>query len=155
MKRLILVLALLWPVTLLAEDYKAALDAYNRTDFATAYQQWVPLAEQGDAPAELMLGLMYYNGQGVPQDYAEAVKWFRLAAEQGHAKAQSILGAIYATGHGMRQDSVQAFVWWNLAAAQGRRKAGELRGKVRKFMTRAQIAEGQKLSRELFERLKK
>ena len=41
---------------------------------------------------------MYRNGEGVPQDYAEAVKWFRLAAEQGHACAQTLLGAIYHNG---------------------------------------------------------
>ena len=40
-------------------------------------------AEQGDADSQYILGFMYNNGQGVPQDHAEAVKWFRLAAEQG------------------------------------------------------------------------
>ncbi len=38
---------------------------------------------------------MYDNGQGVPQDYAEAVKWYRLAAEQGYAYAQYNLGVMY------------------------------------------------------------
>ena len=51
-------------------------------------------AEQGDADAQANLGLMYYNGEGVPQDYAEAVRWFRLAAEQGDADAQYNLGVM-------------------------------------------------------------
>ncbi|MCH8098520.1 MAG: sel1 repeat family protein [Proteobacteria bacterium] len=55
--------------------------AYNRGDYATALREWRPLAEQGDAEAQFNLGLMYYKGRGVPQDYAEAVKWYRLAAE--------------------------------------------------------------------------
>ena len=51
-----------------------------------------PLADQGDATAQYDLGLMYAKGQGVPQDYAEAVKWFRKAADQGDASAQYNLG---------------------------------------------------------------
>ena len=42
-------------------------------------------AEQGNAAAQYNLGVMYDNGEGVPQDYAEAAKWYRLAAEQGEA----------------------------------------------------------------------
>ena len=52
-------------------------------------------AEQGDAGAQLGLGLMYRDGRGVPQDDAEAVRWFRLAAEQGLTGAQSLLGFMY------------------------------------------------------------
>ena len=42
-------------------------------------------AEQGDAEAQLRLGIMYSKGKGVPQDYKEAAKWFRKAADQGNA----------------------------------------------------------------------
>jgi len=45
-------------------------------DYATALRLWRPLAEQDDADAQNNLGLMYRNGQGVPQDYVEAVKWY-------------------------------------------------------------------------------
>lgn len=58
-------------------------------------------AEQGDAAAQYNLGGMYANGWGVPQDYAEAVRWYRLAAEQGYAFAQYNLGHIYSTGEGV------------------------------------------------------
>ena len=44
---------------------------------------------------------MYANGEGVPEDDAEAVRWYRLAAEQGYAMAQSFLGAMYANGEGV------------------------------------------------------
>ena len=57
-------------------------------------------AEQGDAEAQNNLGLRYANGEGVPQDDAEAVRCWRLAAEQGNASAQSNLGLMYATGYG-------------------------------------------------------
>ena len=45
-------------------------------------------AEQEDADAQCGLGEMYYGGEGVPQDYAEAIKLWKLAAEQGHEEAQ-------------------------------------------------------------------
>ena len=47
---------------------------------------------------------MYDNGLGVPQDYKEAVKWYRLSAEQGHASAQINLGNMYAEGQGVLQN---------------------------------------------------
>ena len=65
-------------------------------------------AEAGDAEAQVDLGVMYFVGDGVPQDYAEAVRWYRLAADQGHARAQFNLGFMYATGDGVPQDGVQA-----------------------------------------------
>ena len=64
-------------------DYQAAENAYNRGDYETALKKFLPLAEQGNASAQYNLGVMYANGRGVPQDYAEAMKWYRLAAEQG------------------------------------------------------------------------
>ena len=48
-------------------------------------------ADQGDANAQFNLGVMYDQGQGVPQDYQQAVKWYRLAADQGHASALRLL----------------------------------------------------------------
>lgn len=75
--------------------------------------------EQSDAETQYSLGLMYANGSGVPQNDAEAVKWYRLAAEQGLAEAQSNLGLMYSEGRGVPQDDAQAVNWWRKAAAQG------------------------------------
>ena len=66
---------------------------------------------------------MYDNGEGVPQDYAEAVKWYRLAAEQGNAKAQYNLAVMYDNGEGVPQDYAEAVKWYRLAAEQGDAKA--------------------------------
>ena len=57
--------------------------------------------------------------QGVPQDYEEAVKWYRLAAEQGYANAQYNLGLMYDNGEGVPQDYAEAVKWYRLAAEQG------------------------------------
>ncbi len=62
---------------------------------------------------------MYDNGQGVPQDYAKAVKWYRKAAGQGLAEAQYNLGVKYAKGQGVPQDHAQAIAWYFRAAVQG------------------------------------
>ena len=74
-----------------AEDATAA---YLRGDYVTAHRLSHPLAEQGDADAQSLLGAMYNGGLGVPQDYAEAARWFRFAADQGLAIAQYRLGFI-------------------------------------------------------------
>ena len=71
----------------------AAYDAYQEGSYATALRLARPLAAEGDARAQSVLGLLYYHGRGgVPQDKAEAVKWFRYAADQGGAQAQYNLG---------------------------------------------------------------
>ena len=105
--------------------------------------------EQGDAKAQVYLGSMYADGQGVPEDDAEAVSWFRKAAEQGYAGAQYNLGFMYAYGEGVPEDDVQAYAWFNLAAAQGLEKGEQAKATLRQEMTQAQIAEAQRLSREL------
>ncbi len=107
------------------------------------------LAEQGDAKAQYNLGVMYAKGQGVPQDYQEAVRWYRLAAEQGHASGQFSLGAMYTAGQGVPKDYVLAHMWLNLAAGKGVKKGvGKFRDNLEKGMAPAQIAEAQRLARE-------
>ncbi len=76
-------------------------------------------AEKGDANAQFVLGLKYDTGKGVPQDSAEAAKWYRKAAEQGHAEAQFNLGILYDEGRGVRQDYAEAVKWYRKAKDQG------------------------------------
>ena len=76
-------------------------------------------AEQGDAAAQFNLGVIYYMGRGVQQDYSQAFSWYRKAAEQGHAMAQTNIGAMYENGQGVAQDFAEAARLYGLAAAQG------------------------------------
>jgi len=76
-------------------------------------------AEKGEAKAQFVLGLKYDTGKGVPQDYAEAAKWYRKAAEQGYAEAQFNLGTMYDEGRGVRQDYAEAAKWYRKAKDQG------------------------------------
>ena len=70
-------------------DFQKGLDAYKSGDYATALREWSLLAEQGYSGAQYNLGKMYKDGLGVPEDYAEAARWYRLAAEQGDERAKS------------------------------------------------------------------
>ena len=69
--------------------------------------------------AQYNLGLMYNHGQGVPQDYAAAMSWYRKAAEQGLAPAQYNLGYMYDHGQGVPLDYALAVSWYRKAAEQG------------------------------------
>ena len=84
----------------------------------TELERTVEKANGGDPMAQYNLGVMYDNGQGVLQDDAVAVKWYRLAAEQGNAFAQYNLGVMYANGKGVPQDDAEAVKWYRLAAEQ-------------------------------------
>ena len=101
---------------------------YKQKDFKAMLAILQPLAEQGDAIAQSLLGSVYKEGQGVKQDYFEAVKWFRQAAEQGLARAQYNLGLMYDKGQGVKQDDVEAVKWYRQAAEQGDTDAQTLLG---------------------------
>lgn len=80
-------------------------------------------ADSGDADAQINLGRLYHDGQGVPQDYVQARQWYEKAAAQGNAFAQHAIGSLYANGRGVPQDYAQARKWYEKAAAQGLAKA--------------------------------
>ena len=185
MRRIVPALLLLVASSSVAMDFAAGVEAYERGDYATALREFRPLVDQGDAVAQhnlgvmydngegvpeddrqaafwyrkaaeqgvaraqTNLGVMYDNGEGVPEDDRQAVFWYRKAAEQGYAAAQHNLGIMYHSGRGVPEDDIQAYAWFNLAAAQGVGGAEQARTRIRQRMAQAQIAEAQKLSREL------
>ena len=144
----VLLLTLLVGNPAFSADFQKGYAAYQRGDYATALREWEPLAEQGNADAQNNLGLMYDNGQGVPQNDKTAVKWYKLAAEQGDATAQTNLGIKYFIGKGVVQDYVRTHMWLSIAASQGYKDASKKREVVAKRMTTSQIETAQKLARE-------
>jgi hypothetical protein len=77
-------------------------------------------AEQKDVDAQFNIGLVHYNGQGIPVDHAAALKGFRVAAESGHPQAQAMLGCMYAQGQGVgKADLKEAAAWYRKSAEQG------------------------------------
>lgn len=155
LKQMLLVCACLFALTgqAIADSLSDANRAYDTGDFAKAAKWYRLAAEQGDAYAQLNLGMMYYRGEGVPQIYQEAVKWYRMAAEQGNANAQYFLGVMYDNGRGVPQDYVPAYMWVNIAAVNA--PAGELkqmaagyRDSIAKKMGAQQIDAAQQLARK-------
>jgi hypothetical protein len=128
-----------------ADSTPAQANAQMQT---TAVAELRARAEQGDAEAQFKLGLMYVNGQGVPQDYAQAVGWYRKAAEQGYAAAQYNLGRMYETGRGVPRDDVEAHLWQDLAAARAtgadQKTFADGRDELAKSMTPAQVGEARR-----------
>src|SRR3974390_2434595 len=94
-----------------AGTFDDAIAAYDRGDFQSAFQKFMPAAESGNPDAQANVGAMYANGEGVEQNLAEAAKWYRLSAEQGNASAQNRLGSMYDDGVGVTQDFEEAAQW--------------------------------------------
>ena len=87
-------------------------------------------AEKGDAGAQFNLGLMYYLGREVEQDFVQAAKWFKKAAEQGHAAAQYQLGNLYSRGTGVAKNNDEAIKYYTQAANQGNTDALYILGNI-------------------------
>jgi TPR repeat protein len=111
-------------------------------------------AAQGHARAQFNLGAMYSNGQGIRQDYAEAVKWYRLSAAQGHVNAQTNLGARYVNGQGVVQNNVRAYMWFSLVAESADADANAVKNRdlIAKRMTPQQIVQAQQMARDCQQR---
>jgi hypothetical protein len=80
-------------------------------------------AEEGDTKAQADLGHIHFHGEGVPQDYAEAVRWYRKAADQGDPRGQDGLAFMYYHGQGVGRDYAEALRWYRKSAEQGYAKA--------------------------------
>ncbi|NKB37469.1 MAG: hypothetical protein GKR93_09920 [Gammaproteobacteria bacterium] len=100
-------------------DINSANAALANGDYAAASAEFLRLANDGDAKAQAHLGYMYYAGEGVEQNYEEAVKWYRKAAVQGDKDAQYNLAVAYAFGEGTKQDYKESALWYRRAAEQG------------------------------------
>ena len=94
---------------------------------------------------------MYDTGDGVPENDAEAVKWYRLAAEQGNTNGQLNLGVMYANGEGVPQNNVRAHMWWSVSAAQGHEDARANRDIIAQLLTPEQLTRGQGRATRCFE----
>jgi TPR repeat protein len=76
-------------------------------------------AEGGDAESQFQVGRLYSSGDGVSQDYVEAMRWYRKAADQGHVKAEFAVGCLYHLGKGVGRDDVESARWVRKAAEAG------------------------------------
>ncbi len=135
----------------LLRQYQAGFQANQQGDYATAHEKWVPLAEQGSSAAQLFVGFMYENAQGVPKDEAAAANWYRESAERDNMVAQVRLAIIYRDGRGVPEDLVKALAWASMAARTEnhmQKIAKALQRNLKAGMTGAEIAAGEQLFHE-------
>lgn len=131
-----------------AGHFNDGVAAYRRGDYATAARFFRPLAEQEESGAQNNLGVIYNNGEGLPQDDAEAMRWYRKAAEQGDTRAQYNLGTMYANGEGVRQDYISAYMWFSISTARGNERAQKALGLAVRLMTADQTTKAQRQARK-------
>ena len=89
------------------------------TEVANAYRK----AQAGDSNAMVTVGYAYHTGSGAPQDYGQAISWFRKSAAAGNDEGTRLVGQYYELGFGVRQDVNEAIVWYRKAAKLGNETA--------------------------------
>lgn len=117
------------------------IKAYEQGEFSQALSLLRPLADAGEASAQFIVGQLYHQGKGVPQDNREAAVWFQKAADQGHPAAQNNLGYLYFNGLGVPQQFPIAYKWLSLAAAAGQEDAKHGVADLLKKLTPAELAD--------------
>ncbi len=124
--------------------------AYARQNYVQAAEIFERLSESGDPIAQTYLGIMYYRGQGVPQNFNVATYWLHIASKTGVPTAQYYLGLMYDKGQGVSQDFVLAHAWLNLAVAHAEPKLRSrwvlIRDAVASKMSEAQLFEARRLA---------
>jgi TPR repeat protein len=85
---------------------------------AEAVEWYRKSADQGNADAQCLLGVMYANGSGVPEDKDQAFKWYSKSANQGNTDCQTNVGIMYYYGHGVPKDYAKAVEWFRKSADQ-------------------------------------
>jgi TPR repeat protein len=112
------------------QNLEAGKRAYRQGDYTAALNQLTPLAQQGNAEAQVALGTMYLKGQGVAKNPSQALKWYTSSAEQGNAEGQFYLGSMYLMGAGVAHDAAQGLKWLGISANQGNSDSQVLLGLV-------------------------
>ena len=148
----ILILATFFPSPSLANQFQEGLDAIHETNYEVALKKLLPLAARGHSAAQYNLGVMSEWGNGVPKDYAEALKWYKLSAEGSHKDAQNNLGAMYSKGEGVEQSFVEAFKWFVISSENGSEAGRKNIDILEKRMTSEQITKARTLARKWVKR---
>jgi TPR repeat protein len=93
------------------------LTSYGISYCETVYSDsLLQLAISGDEMAQLNVGICYFNGYGINQDYKEAVVWFLKASEKNNSEAQCYLGVCYSDGKGIAKNRQESFKWYKMSA---------------------------------------
>ncbi|MCC7281080.1 MAG: sel1 repeat family protein [Acetobacteraceae bacterium] len=124
MTALLMVFALIFgTVRAIAGPFEDGTVVHDAGRFQEARHLPIPLADQGEAGARVILGFMHRYGQGMPQNPAEAVTWYRQAADQGPTGARFNHGIMDRRSQGMPQSDAEAVMWYRQAAGRGQASA--------------------------------
>lgn len=104
----------------------------NVKNYQQAFQYFKVAAEEGNAEAQVWLGILYSEGKGVSKNDAESIQWYRKAADQGNAVAMFNLGLRYSEGRGVTQDKQLAIYWFKKSAELGYKDSKKALGKINK-----------------------
>jgi predicted nucleic acid-binding Zn-ribbon protein len=124
--------------------------AYDRSNYQTALNVWLPAANGGDQQAQTYVGEIYEKGLGVAPDYQKAASWYRKAADQGHSRAQINLAHLYEKGLGVDRDPAAALNWYRKASGL---TAGLMLDTGETAALRQELQESRRTSQDLREEL--
>lgn len=131
-------------------DFNDGVIAYQLGEYDKAYQTMRSLADTANhAYAQYWVGMMFLQGQGVAQDYAEAGTWFRKSSERGIPQAQYKLGTLYLQGQGLPRDYEQAYAWYKVAAAHNHALAVQALNDTKAKLSAQELAEAEKSAAKL------
>jgi TPR repeat protein len=132
------------PLTVAAQ-LAAADRATSAGRFADAIAALKPVADAGNAQAQLRLGDMYAEGRGTARDAAAAQTWYEKAAMGGDTAAQMKLGAIFAGAAGTTRNNNIAYIWFGTAARLGVTAAQAERDRIGALLQPAERAQADKV----------
>ncbi|NOR70836.1 MAG: hypothetical protein GQ532_14280 [Methylomarinum sp.] len=133
--------------------YKAYPDEFITLDLFTIEIKQLYTPEKKYIINQYNLGIIYFKGKEVEQDYKKAINYFKEVAEEGYENAQNNLGIIYINAHGIEQDYKKAREWFEKAAKQGNAKAQNNLGWM--YATAHGVEQDYKKAREWYEKAAK
>jgi hypothetical protein len=131
-----------------AESFEAGFEAFKEGQYGIAIEQWQPLAEDGDARAQLGLARIYADPSRGDERFAEAVALYKRAASAGMTAAMIDLGELYFAGRRVPQDYAQARMWYALAGERESALGRDRLEALDALMTPGEIEQAKRLMRE-------
>ena len=119
MKRILVLLVVLFSIGFSKDLTELGYEAYNKGDYQKAAELWQKACDSGEAWGCAILGVLYQNGQGVNQDYQKAAQLFQKACDSGNADCCAILGVFYQDGKGVKQNFSTAKQYYGKACDLG------------------------------------
>ena len=119
MKKILTVLFTLLIASSTFADYNTGVNAFNSGDYRTAYKEFLPEANKGNAEAQWAIGMMNYHGNPMQSDISEAAAWFKKAGNQGHSESSLVIANMYFSGEYFDKSKSKSLEWMEKAAEQG------------------------------------